>query len=79
MNAVLGRMASTAQELAHYHSGDGITFPSSLNIFRKNYVIDFEVHCLSITLRFLTINNKVPILRKRNFVLTALKVYYFPK
>ncbi|RCU11290.1 hypothetical protein DVA78_18235, partial [Acinetobacter baumannii] len=23
MNAVLGRMASTAQELAHYHSGDG--------------------------------------------------------
>ena len=24
MNAVLGRIASTAQELAHYHSGDGI-------------------------------------------------------
>lgn len=25
MNAVLERMASTAQELAHYHSGDGTT------------------------------------------------------
>lgn len=24
MNAVLGKIASTAQELAHYHSGDGI-------------------------------------------------------
>lgn len=23
MNAVLGRISSTAQELAHYHSGDG--------------------------------------------------------
>lgn len=26
MNAVLGKLASTAQELAHYHSGDGIGF-----------------------------------------------------
>lgn len=43
MNAVLGRITSTAQELAHYHSGDGIVvyyllvvFPhaGSLNIFR---------------------------------------------
>lgn len=38
MNAVLGRMASTAQELAHYHSGDGIillpysTYVDYLNI-----------------------------------------------
>lgn len=24
MNGVLGRLASTSQELAHYHSGEGI-------------------------------------------------------
>ena len=28
MNAVLGRIAATAQELAHYHSGDGNVFIS---------------------------------------------------
>jgi len=36
MNAVLGRIASTAEELAHYHSGDGnisLTCSCSISFF----------------------------------------------
>jgi hypothetical protein len=50
MNAVLGRIASTSEELAHYHSGDGnilfsyssLLFLSS-TIFRK--FIFFFANC----------------------------------
>jgi hypothetical protein len=32
MNEVLGRIASTAQELSHYHSGDGSVSLSVFNL-----------------------------------------------
>lgn len=43
MNAVLGKMGSTAQELAHYHSGDGNTLPSYLKLQAINFFDDFTV------------------------------------
>jgi hypothetical protein len=51
MNAVLGRIASTSEELAHYHSGDGnilFSYSSLLSlsstIFRK--FIFFFANCV---------------------------------
>ncbi|KAM2948364.1 hypothetical protein FF1_035381 [Malus domestica] len=40
MNAVLGRMASTAQELAHYHSGDGDGIYLAYSDFRPYLIGD---------------------------------------
>ncbi|KAK4376178.1 hypothetical protein RND71_006855 [Anisodus tanguticus] len=54
MNAVIGRMASTAQELADYHSGDGLTFmtlKSSTNIGK-----------LTVELVFLAVVNEILLL-----------------
>lgn len=48
MNAVLGRMASTAQELSHYHSGEGnifllILILQGLFYFNLSYLYKFMV------------------------------------
>ena len=37
MNAVLGRIASTSQELAHYHSGDGIILVVHVPLFMMSF------------------------------------------
>ncbi|XP_057507531.1 AUGMIN subunit 3-like isoform X2 [Actinidia eriantha] len=40
MNAVLGRIASTAQELAHYHSGDGDGIYLAYSDFHPYLIVD---------------------------------------
>lgn len=45
MNGVLERIASTAHELAHYHSGDGnISFPCFSRMLLPRSTRFYEVH-----------------------------------
>lgn len=84
MNAVLGRIASTAQELAHYHSGDGTAFLSSFlysSVVILVILIDFNwPACIVKVCCFFEIHFRLKIVKtnntcKTNKVEFALLVY----
>jgi len=70
MNGVLGRLASTSQELAHYHSGEGVLrIPSQSFGLTFSYLVNYckSVLKLKFLIGFNAIYRKISSIWGRNF------------